>query len=129
MDDTIKSWSQAQAYCRGLKANLVKINSLKENEFVLDLVRKHAPKVNQVWMGLQWVDGADPKAFYWFDDSVPTFRNWAPGEPNNSAKGYCVQMYVGGHHNELATHASGYWNDNRCDHPDEPSAIVCKRLY
>ncbi|KAJ7380708.1 carbohydrate binding [Desmophyllum pertusum] len=41
---SIKTWLQAREYCHGLSGDLVKINSADENEFVLNLVRKQAPK-------------------------------------------------------------------------------------
>ena len=40
VSSSIKTWHQAQAYCKGLGGELVKINSDEENEFVLKLVHK-----------------------------------------------------------------------------------------
>lgn len=126
----VKTQAEAQEYCNGLHANLVKINSLEENNFVLDVARKHAPNAQQIWLGLEWEEKADPKAFYWFDHSVPTFTNWAPGEPNGYAAEPCAQMFVAGHSNNLAIRSAGYWNDIKCDvQSDLPNGIVCKKLY
>ena len=116
------SWSQAQAHCRSLSADLVKINSVEENEFVLSLVRKLAPSLKQIWIGLKW----NTNAFYWTDLSVPVYKNWAPQHPNGNANEPCVQMWINnGQH--LPKYASGYWNDIDCHYrSDFPNGIVCK---
>ena len=127
MSDAVKTRSEAQKYCDSLDANLVKINSAEENEFVLNLVRKHAPSVKQVWIGLQWEAG--PKDFYWFDHSVPTFKNWAPNEPNGKSREPCGGMYVA-QGRDLPYRASGYWNDVPCHVlAGWPNGIVCKKLH
>lgn len=118
------SWSQAQAYCRSLSADLVKINSAEENEFVLSLVRKLAPSLKQIWIGLKW----NKNGFYWIDLSVPVYKSWAPQHPNGNANEPCVQMWINnGQH--LPKYASGYWNDIDCHYrSDFPNGIVCKKL-
>ena len=114
------SWSQAQAYCRSLSADLVKINSAEENEFVLSLVRKLAPSLKQIWIGLKW----NTNGFYWIDLSVPVYKSWAPQHPNGNANEPCVQMWINnGQH--LPKYASGYWNDIDCHYrSDFPNGIV-----
>ena len=115
---------QAEQYCdQKMDANLAKINSQEENNFVLDLAHRHAPSAERVWIGLKWE--SRPKDFYWYDHSFPTFKNWAPGEPNGNAKEPCVLMYVG-KYNKLPQWGAGYWNDINCE---EKIAAVCKRLY
>lgn len=114
----------AQQYCdKEMDANLAKINSQEENNFVLDLANRHAPSAAQVWIGLKWENG--PKDFYWYDHSVPTFKYWAPDEPNGKAGEPCVEMFVGRDQN-LPRRASGYWNDALCN---LQRVAVCKRLY
>lgn len=116
---------QAQQYCdQKMDANLAKINSQEENNFVLDLANKHASSAKQVWIGLKWKN--DPKNYYWYDNSVPTFTNWAPGEPSGKVKEPCVLMLIG-QYDMLPVRAAGYWNDVLCDAPHIPA--VCKKLY
>ena len=115
------SWPQACAYCNALGGDLVKINSAEENEFVLKLVRKKAPSLKSVWIGMQW----NSNAFYWYDGSVPVYKNWAPGEPNGNAKTPCVHMYTM-QEGPLPSHGSGYWNDAPCH--SNSYGIVCKKL-
>ena len=54
VSSSIKTWHQAQAYCKGLGGELVKINSDEENEFVLKQVHRRALPVKQVWIELIW---------------------------------------------------------------------------
>ena len=70
VSSSIKTWHQAQAYCKELGGDLVKINSEEENEFVLKLVNKRAPSLRQVWLALEW--NPQRKAFIWADNSIPT---------------------------------------------------------
>ena len=122
--DQIKTQPDAKQWCSSKGADLVKINSAEENEFVLQLVIQKAPSLKQVWIGLEW----NTNAFYWSDLSVPVYTSWAQGEPNGP-NGQCGHMYVGGYPNELPGRASGSWNDMPCPgRQDYPNGIVCKRL-
>ena len=58
-------------------ARLVKINSPEENQFVVNLVRQQALSLRQVWIALK----ANTATFFWSDQSVPVFKNWASIEP------------------------------------------------
>jgi len=122
VSSSIKTWHQAQAYCRGLKGELVKINSVDENEFVHNLVNQQAPTLKRVWIALNW--DSILKVYLWSDLSVPVYTNWAPSEPNGFAKEPCGHMYTSGHRG-----ATGYWNDLPCRViPSWPCGLVCKRL-
>ena len=125
---SLKSWSEAQAYCRSLGGELVKINSQEENEFVLNLVRDQAASVKQVWIGMSW--DSNGQDHFWSDGSVPVFENWANGEPNGFAFEPCTQMYTARANSvNLPNRASGRWNDIPCSADSKhPSGIVCKKL-
>ena len=97
----------------------MKINSQEENEFVLNLVKKRAPSLKQIWIGLVW--DSRVKAFVWYDHSVPTFTKWSPGEPNGNAREPCSNMWTG--HAEV-----GDWNDLACWNTGLPCGLVCKKL-
>ena len=125
VSSSINTWDQAQKHCQSLGAGLVKINSPEENEFVLNLVAKESPSLKQVWIGLHWYSGA----FYWYDVSVPLYKNWAPNEPNGNKNEPCAQMFIDGRLDFLPTRAAGYWNDVSCHgNPKAPIGLVCKRL-
>ena len=81
VSDEIKSQPDAKQWCTDQEGDLVKINSAAENEFVVQLVRKKAPSLQQVWIGLE----RNGNAFYWSDLSVPVYTNRAPNEPNGGA--------------------------------------------
>ena len=117
---------EAQQYCEDeMDANMLKINSQEENNFIVDLVKEHAPTAKHIWIGLKWEKA--PKHFFWYDQSVPTFTNWGPGEPNGGGSEPCVAMYALPPPNALPQRATGYWNDVSCVKTDV--IAVCKRLY
>ena len=111
VSSSIKTWHQAQAYCKGRGGELVKINSDEENEFVLKLVHRRAPSVKQVWIGLIW--NARVRSFIWSDLSIPECKSWASGEPSRKAREQCSNMWTGKTTN-LPSHAPGYWNERIC---------------
>ena len=78
-----KNWQKSQEKCSSLDAELVKINSAEENEFVLQLVREKAPKAHTVWIGLFW--HIECERWAWSDNSDPVYKNWNEGEPNGNA--------------------------------------------
>ena len=112
---------QARSFCHSLHGDLVKVTSAEENEFVLYLARKFAGNGKPAWIGLYY--HAPSRAYYWTDNSVPTYANWAPKEPNGYSKKPCAAMYTGSSH--LPTWATGYWNDILCT---VKYNTVCKRL-
>lgn len=124
VSDAIKARNEAQQFCSDRTAELVKITSQEENDFVLALVRQKTPSIQQVWIGLQYVSSA----FYWSDNSVPTYTNWAPNEPNGNANEPCGHMWTR-RDDHLPARAPGYWNDIPCNkQADFPNGIVCKKL-
>ena len=74
VSSAVKSWQAARTYCKSKGGDLVKINSDEENEFVLNLVYKHAPSTKQVWIGLKW--DAHLSKFVWADNALPKYINW-----------------------------------------------------
>ena len=117
-NDSNMTWHQAQTFCRGLKGELVKINSAEENKFVWDLATRQAPSVNYIRIGLKWNSTAND--FYWYDHSVPVYKNWAPGEPNGNASEPCGHMYG------LSWPSSEQrWNDISCN---RTMGTACQRV-
>ena len=112
---------QARSFCHSLHGDLVRVTSAEENEFVLYLARKFAGNGKSAWIGLYY--HAPSRAYYWTDNSVPTYTNWAPKEPNGYSKEPCAAMYTGSSH--LPTWATGYWNDILCT---VKYNTVCKKL-
>ncbi|PFX25102.1 Perlucin-like protein [Stylophora pistillata] len=119
-DSDSKTWLQAQTFCRRLKGELVKINSAEENDFVWDLVKRQATSLRYVWIGLKWNSTAN--GFYWYDHSVPVYKNWNTGEPNGNANEPCGHMY--GPSSEPSDH--GRWKDSPCNL--QSIGTACQRL-
>ncbi|KAK6469591.1 macrophage mannose receptor 1-like, partial [Huso huso] len=92
--EELKTWTEAQQYCREHHTDLVSIKNASENE---DLVKKAQGKT--FWIGLF----NNPWKWSRQGDNC-TFQNWANGEPNNE-KGNekCVVM------NDI-----GEWYDSSC---------------
>ncbi|KAK1151748.1 macrophage mannose receptor 1-like, partial [Acipenser oxyrinchus oxyrinchus] len=92
--EELKTWTEAQQYCKEHHTDLVSIKNTSENE---DLVKKAQGK--PFWIGLfnnpwKWSRQGDNY----------TFHNWNGGEPNNwGGNEKCVEMSK-----------SGQWNDIPC---------------
>ena len=98
----------------------MKINSVVENGFLLQLVRHEAPSVKQVWIGLVW--HSETEDWAWIDNSHPVYTSWRPGEPNGFEHKPCGEMYVD---NTSNFPIIGYWNDRACG---KTNGIVYKKL-
>ena len=123
---SVKTKTDAQNFCKASGAELVKITSQDENDFVLALAREKAPSVKQVWIGLQYETG--PKDFYWSDGSFPTYKNWAPREPNGNSSEPCGSMWTR-QTPVIRIRPSGSWNDAPCSIINGyPMGLVCKKL-
>ena len=123
---SVKTSMDAQKFCKASGAELVKITSQDENDFVLALAREKAPSVKQVWIGLQYETG--PKDFYWSDGSFPTYKNWAPREPNGNSSEPCGSMWTR-QTPVIRIRPSGSWNDTPCSISNVlPNGLVCKKL-
>ncbi|KAL9973402.1 hypothetical protein ACROYT_G019858 [Oculina patagonica] len=117
-----QDWYSADEYCRSLGdgVELVKINSVEENEFVLQFVREEAPGAQSVFIGLLW-DNKNRK-WKWSDNSDPVFTNWNEGEPNGNANEPCAELYTD---HESHGPINGYWNDQECTYRN---GLVCKKF-
>ncbi|KAK1151906.1 C-type mannose receptor 2-like, partial [Acipenser oxyrinchus oxyrinchus] len=93
--EQLKTWTEAQQYCREHHADLVSIKNASENE---DLVKKAQGK--SFWIGLF----NEPWKWSHQGDSY-TFHNWNNAEPNN----------WGGNENCVEMMTSGKWNDCGCN--------------
>ena len=79
------SATDGEQHCQeeGEDGHLVRISSDQENAAVANLVRQDlGSPPGGVWIGLN--DRSDEGAYVWYDGSDSDYRNWGPGQPNNS---------------------------------------------
>ena len=102
------NWTDAQSAAVGIGGNLTTINNLLENNWVWDRWGTN----RDLWIGLNDPvvgdgNGAQHAAnFLWADGDTSTYRNWRPGEPNNSSGDYYTYILAKG-----LVVGGGQWND------------------
>jgi glucose/arabinose dehydrogenase len=77
LTNDVKSWEQAQAEAQTLGGNLVTINDVAEETWL----KQTFGDSEKFWIGL--TDRAVEGNFQWVNGETTTYRNWAPGEPND----------------------------------------------
>ncbi|EPB79801.1 lectin C-type domain protein [Ancylostoma ceylanicum] len=119
------SFAAAERQCKFYDAHLVSIHSMKENDFVHELIGPKLDRLIYSWIGLYRDDvGADWK---WTDGSEVDFINWGFHQPDNynNRPGFgpenCAHMYV-----VPRLVWDTYWNDVECDKGG--NLFVCKRM-
>lgn len=105
----ISTFGDAQRKCQSIGADLAKVTSRLENNFVGQML----PKMSNAWIGLQ---RQEDKKFYWTDGSAPSsYVYWGKNEPNN-VEGVedCTEM----------RRVSHVWNDIKCS---KQLSYVCEK--
>ncbi|XP_078692524.1 uncharacterized protein LOC144922543 [Branchiostoma floridae x Branchiostoma belcheri] len=114
------SFSTANQRCKGMDANLASIWDGQENNFIASII-SHA-SCDMVWIGLE--------RNKWTDGSAGSYRNWAPGQPDDHwffGGEKCVVIYkndgkdfwVGAKYRY-----KGQWNDRKCS---KCKPFICKK--
>ncbi|XP_078344750.1 uncharacterized protein LOC144630294 [Oculina patagonica] len=94
--DHQRTWSDAMKYCRDNGADLIKVTSEEENNFVT--------RSGKIWWLALRRDATHSDIFRWNNGSIPTFANWSGPEPNNhGGSEECVEIID-----------TGKWNDIGC---------------
>lgn len=96
-------WAHAQMNAIRLGGNLVTVNDAAEQTWVFSTFGGYNGQNRLLWTGLQ--DATVQGQYQWVSGQTATYRNWAPGEPNNAGAEHWVAMYYPGHS------AQGRWND------------------
>ena len=79
LSDNLGSWQDAQAEATRLGGNLVTLNDSQEESWIQSTFGTD----ESFWIGLS--DAETEGEWQWSSGESSTYRNWAPGEPNNSA--------------------------------------------
>ncbi len=91
----IKTWTEAQSYCREHHTDLVSIRNEIENFRVRSLFTH----LYTLWIGLY-------RTGSWSDQSNSSFSNWKTGQPDNAGNSeYCTAVSFSD---------SGKWTDEKC---------------
>ena len=116
-------WKAAQDFCEQQKGELVQITSFEENEYVLNLVKKREPYLQEVWIGLRYNQKGNK--FLWSDNVVPYFKYWPNSiqERQGASSKPCVYMFTSRKYEP--SKPPGSWNDVNCE---SYKSFVCKKL-
>ncbi|XDV19535.1 hypothetical protein PO909_024991 [Leuciscus waleckii] len=91
----LKSWREAQSYCRQFHTDLVSVRNPDENLQIQQLIPT----------GVSYI-GLFRDAFAWSDNSTSSFRNWDLNQPDGS--GECVALQLQNRR---------LWEDETCSSP------------
>ncbi|MEO1619596.1 MAG: DUF4347 domain-containing protein, partial [Cyanobacteria bacterium J06632_3] len=97
------SWEAAQAQAESLGGNLVAINNGAEQVWLNETFGTS----ERLWIGLS--DRTSEGTFVWENGDTSTYRNWAPGEPNDYRNG--VGFESGEDYALKNWQGNGQWND------------------
>ncbi|XP_063042610.1 C-type lectin domain family 4 member M-like [Engraulis encrasicolus] len=93
-----KSWHASRDSCLKMGADLVVVNNIDEQKFLLQYKR--------YWIGLS--DTETEGVWTWVDGTELTTSFWRPGEPNNAGDEDCAEISID------ASSPSQAWNDVPC---------------
>ena len=123
-----KTWHNANAECKGLGAQLVKIESAEENDFLRRTFLK-AP-TGTYWIGLTDQEEEEEGKWICTDRSLlGNYSNWGNTNPNNLGNGQHCGHIVKGTDYQLEGYIfrnyNGEWNDFKCHAQLE---YICEQL-
>ncbi|KAL4217899.1 mannose binding [Mactra antiquata] len=105
---TAVDFNNAVQFCQHYQAKLAEIESAAENNFLRSYLEDF--KVADYWIGL--TDSVIDNEWRWYsDDSLVTFTDWHPTEPNNGKAHNCALIYGSGTyaHHWVDAPCSGSW--------------------
>jgi hypothetical protein len=114
----VLTWHQAKSRCEELGGHLAVIDSVAENNFIVDLARKGIFKrenMDGVWLGA--TDEKQEGQWRWIDGTALEFNVWGPGQPNNKENNeHYLLLYL----------AEGVWSDQPTKSVQHTAYFVCE---
>ena len=110
-----ETWYNAEAKCKSLEAQLVKIESAEENDFLTKTFLTASAAT--YWIGLG--DQVEEDKWIWTDGSpLGNYTNWGGSNPNNfNGNQHCGHILKGSFRLQVGYRFFGYngeWNDLEC---------------
>ncbi|XP_057186819.1 C-type mannose receptor 2-like [Triplophysa rosa] len=98
IENSNKTWRDAQSFCRQHHTDLTSVRSQTENENIVKIINNNE---TSVWIGLF------SDLWEWSDNSNVGFRYWKSVEPNGGSDAQCTEVQM---------EKQGEWNDAGCHH-------------
>ena len=106
--DKKRNWSDALSFCQRIGADLVKIESQGETEFIN---ATWLLSLEKMWIGLNDLEVEGD--WKWSDDtSLGVYSNWGYREPSKGKNQHCVVLVRGFMGKDFF---DAQWNDVRCE--------------
>lgn len=106
------NFDEANKFCTSNSSHLLIINDSEEQQFV----RTAVAGKGYFWLGL--TDREEENVWKWVDGTIPVFKKWKPGQPDNWTHGHeAGEDCAGLIHN-------AYWNDFYCT---DRIGFICER--
>ncbi|XP_042352883.1 macrophage mannose receptor 1-like [Plectropomus leopardus] len=112
LNQTQKTWSEAQRECRNFGGDLVSISNVEDQSFVISQLGYKSS--DELWIGLN--DKKTEGLFEWIDHSTVSFTSWQFGKPVSSTD---VKDCV------LIRGQNGNWEDHSCE---EKHGYICMKM-
>ena len=107
-------WSNAQATCMALDANLVRIADADENDFLRQL---YNDTTGGDWYFAGLSDANDEGDWVWLDGFPTYYSNWDAGQPDHGSNENCLEV------------SAGMWGDTSCGTNSQTGYICQRYLY
>ena len=104
------SYAEIKAKCKEQGGEVARIDNAAQDKTVREVTKGAVALI-----GLH--DNTQEGKFTWLDGSIPSYKNWAPNEPNDYGNGEDCTVVGWG----------DKWNDMKCALDDSVKGFVCSK--